>query len=130
MAQILLIEADGLMAGNIKKYLGRVGHDVRWHVDPQVAMDAIDAKKPDLLILDLMLANRSGVEFLYEFRSYPDWQKLPIIVYSSVPEAELGYAATESLQQLDIAAYHYKPHTGLAELAQSVDLALQTVPAK
>jgi len=125
MARILLIEADRVLATNLQAFLKAAGHQVEWHVDPQVAMDAIDKKKPDLLILDLLLAGRSGVEFLYELRSYPDWQKLPIIVFSSVSNRELGQSAPDALKQLDIAAYLYKPETNLSQLAAAVKQALQ-----
>jgi DNA-binding response OmpR family regulator len=129
MARIMFIEADHLLAANLQAFLESAGHQTVWHVDPQLAMDAIDKKKPDLLILDLLLAGRSGAEFLYELRSYPDWQSLPVVVFSSVSEVELGLLAPSALEQLNIANYFYKPQTSLAELAQAVDQALQTVPA-
>jgi DNA-binding response OmpR family regulator len=83
MANILLIETDRLLAKNLSKYLTKFGHEVSWHVEPQAAMDSADQKCPDVIVLDLLLANsRSGIEFLYEFRSYPEWQH-----HQSVPSA-------------------------------------------
>jgi CheY-like chemotaxis protein len=78
-----------------------------------------------LLILDLVLANhRSGIEFLYEFRSYPEWQNLPVVIFSHVAAEDLK-GCLDSLKQLNVAAYRYKPTTSLSELAQSIDQALQ-----
>src|SRR3982750_184304 len=93
MARVLLIETDRPIATNLQKFLQKAGHDVEWQVDPQLAMDSADMRQPDVVILDLLLAGRSGVEFLYEFRSYPDWQRLPVIVFSNISAGELGSTA-------------------------------------
>lgn len=126
MARILFIEPDHILGTNAKKILKRAGHSVDWHVDPQAAMDSADGARPDIVVLDLMLAARSGVEFLYEFRSYPEWASVPVVVYSNLsPEgfsaAGIGY------RQLGIAAYHYKPATPISELAKSLEQILQPI---
>lgn len=128
MARILFIEPDRLLGANTKKILKHSGHSVDWHVDPQAAMDSADASHPDIIILDLFLAGRSGVEFLYELRSYPEWAKLPIIIYSNVPAEEFAVAG-HSFNQLDIAAYYYKPATPISELSRSIDRILQPARA-
>ena len=124
MARILFIEPDRLLGANAKKILKHSGHSVDWHVDPQAAMDSADAAHPDIIILDLLLAGRSGVEFLYELRSYPDWQKLPVIIYSNVPSEDFNTAGIGALQ-LNIAAYYYKPATSISELSRSINRILQ-----
>lgn len=124
MPRVLLIETDYDLASNISDYLRRDGHEVVWHKDPQAAIETADNVHPEIVVLDLILSTHSGVEFLYELRSYPEWQKLPVIIFSNVSEAELA-ASHEGLAHLDIAVYHYKPVTRLDELAQSVKLALQ-----
>lgn len=120
MCKILLIETDRMLASNLQSFLDCLGHEIEWQVDPQLAVFSADENRPDIVILDLMLASRSGVEFLYEFRSYPDWQKLPVIVFSNVSERELGQCIS-SFPQLNISAYHYKPQTTLGQLAQTID---------
>lgn len=126
MARILLLEADSLLAQNITEYLSKAGHDVQWFAEPQTAIHAADTQSPELVILDLLLASHSGAEFLYEFRSYPDWQNTPVIIFSSLSNEEIQEAAP-ALSQLNITAYYHKPHTSLAELAQAVSDALQPV---
>lgn len=129
MANILLIETDHLLAKNLSRFLKKLGHQVSWHVEPQGAMDDADQKKPDVIVLDLLLANhRSGIEFLYEFRSYPDWQHLPVIIFSHVAAEDLK-DCLDSMQQLNIAAYRYKPTTSLSDLAQTINQALQPINA-
>lgn len=123
---ILLIEPDKILAVNIRKVLRKAGHKVTWQVDPQEALDSADTDAPQAIILDLILATRGGVEFLYEFRSYPDWQAVPVIVFSSLSAEELT-AAVSGLSHLNIGAYHYKPHTNLSDLVKTIESILQPV---
>lgn len=124
MARVLLLETDKPLAVNLQKFLEDGGHEVDWQVDPQLAMDSADMRRPDIVILDLLLASRSGVEFLYEFRSYPDWQQLPVVVFSNLSVGEVGSSAI-GFDELNIAAFHYKPTTSLAELSATIDGLLQ-----
>jgi CheY-like chemotaxis protein len=128
MSQILLIEPDRIIASNILKVLKKTGYKVNWQVNPQMALDAADKMTPSLIIADLMLAGHGGIEFLYEFRSYPDWQKVPIVVYSSLSAEELKEAAN-GFEHLNVNTYHYKPTTTLSELARTVRRILQPATA-
>jgi len=120
---VLLIEADRLLAKNIVQAFTGAGHAVQWHVDPQSAITAADVRAPDLIILDFLLSNRSGTEFLYEFRSYPEWANVPAISYSSLSDNELKNYSP-SFKQLGVKKVCYKSTTPLSEL---VDAARQLV---
>lgn len=118
---ILLVEPDQLQAANYRLALERAGHSVAHGSNAQRALSAADDRKPDVVILELLLPLHNGVEFLYEFRSYPEWQDVPIVVLSLVPEDLIGgYAAL--FEQLGAVQYFYKPQTKLARLIQAVDL--------
>lgn len=125
MARILMVETDRLIAENLSHYLGKYGHSVDWQQDLQAAIDASDSVCPDLVVLDLMLCGRSGVEFLYEFRSYPDWQSIPVVLFSNISMRDLG-ETTAGFSQLNISAYHYKPTTSLSQLAHSIDFVINS----
>jgi len=127
--RILLIETDRFLARNIQRALKRAGHDSDWLIDLQTAINAADTSKPDAVILDLLLAGRSGIEFLYEFRSYPEWNEVPVIVYSNIPDSELRQGS-EAFAQLGISHFLYKPATKLDELVSLAErLAFHPLPA-
>jgi DNA-binding response OmpR family regulator len=128
MSSILLVESDRLIASNILKVLKKAGHKVNWQVDPQIALDAADKQTPDLIIADLVLAGHGGIEFLYEFRSYPDWQDVPIVVFSSLSAEELK-EAVGGFEHLNVHTYHYKANTTLSQLVRTVERILQPVAA-
>lgn len=128
MARILLIEPDKQLAITIKKYLSRKKHQVDWQPDPQGAVNSADRRPPDAVILDLSLGKHNGVEFLYEFRSYPEWLTVPIILYTNLSAQELA-GLEHSFDELTISAYHYKPATLVAQLAESVERVVSNVLA-
>jgi DNA-binding response OmpR family regulator len=125
--RILVLETDKLLARNICNHLELFDYRTDWQVDPQEAIISVDVEPVDLVVMDVILAARSGIEFLYEFRSYPDWASVPVIIYSSVPAREVGESVA-GFEQLNIKSYLYKPTTPIAQLVKSVNSVLQTVP--
>jgi CheY-like chemotaxis protein len=120
MAKILLIEPDSLLANSYKLALETAGHIVKRATGAQDGIYLADEMSPDLVILEMLIAEHNGVEFLYEFRSYPEWQKVPIIIHSLVPPNE--FVDIKALWNvLSVSLYHYKPRTSLKQLIESVD---------
>lgn len=125
MSTIYLLETDRQLGKAAKAYFA--GHDLYYFADPQAAVSAADIHRPDVVVLDLFLAGRSGIEFLYELRSYPDWQHLPVLVTGHLPAKELaGYH--DSLCELKVHKYLPKHSTSLQDLLAEVELALHYTP--
>jgi DNA-binding response OmpR family regulator len=104
------------------------GHEVQAAGSAQAAIMSADVIRPDLVILELQLVEHSGIEFLYEFRSYPEWQAVPVIVQSQVPPAEFAGSWQLLQDELGVRAYLYKPRTALVQLLSDVNKYLP-VPA-
>ena len=126
MAHILLLESDSLLATGIKRYFADANHQVYAHNDPQAAVAQADQQLPDVIITELQLAGRSGIEFLYEFRSYPEWQAVPVIVHSNLHPQDIQAYSTV-FKELNIHTYLHKPTTSLARLLDSVEQAAAQV---
>jgi DNA-binding response OmpR family regulator len=120
MARILLIEPDRVLAESYVQALIHAGHEVQAAGGAQAAVMSADAILPDLVILELQLVEHSGIEFLYEFRSYADWQDVPVIIHSQVPPAEFADNRQLLRGELGVKTYLYKPRTSLAELLAAV----------
>lgn len=126
MARILILEADRQLARYTSDYLSRHGHEVSFYCDPQSAISAADAEPSDLIIINLSLAGRSGIEFLYELRSYPDWQAVPAIVTGRLtPEEQLAYG--QAFTQLGVSSFVPKDGSSLKGLASAANQLSQTV---
>jgi DNA-binding response OmpR family regulator len=122
---ILLIEPDRLLAKAYRHALEQDGHQVAAAVSAQEAVHAADQRKPDVVVLEMDLPRHNGVEFLYEFRSYPEWTEVPVVIHSFVPPTELAAAATLE-HELGVVRVLYKPATSLAQLRAAIKLAVPT----
>ena len=120
MSNILLIEPDRVLAETYYLTLHRAGHKVVVCPSAQSAIMAADKTKPDLVVLELQLVAHSGVEFLYEFRSYADWQNIPVIVHTVVPPVEFAGSRDVLMHELGVSEYLYKPQTNLQKLVRCV----------
>lgn len=117
---ILLVEPDTLLARTYRAALERAGHTVAVAGTAQGAVHAADEHSPELVILEMQLVSHSGVEFLYEFRSYNDWQHVPVLVLSQVPIGEFIDAWQLMQEELGVRRYLYKPRTSLEKLTRAV----------
>lgn len=127
MSTILLIEPSALLRKNYKTALSQAGHTVMACRTGQQAIEAADNKTPDVVIVELQLAGHNGLEFLYEFRSYIEWQTIPVIVLSVVPKAVVEHSAALTL--LNVTSYLYKPQTKLIDLLHEVSRSSKKVTA-
>lgn len=125
MAHILLIEPDRKLAATYAQALMVHGHSVVVGTTAQKGILAADDRKPDVVVLELQLVAHSGIEFLYEFRSYADWQAIPVIICTNVMPGEFA-ASEQLLNRLGVRAYHYKPRTSLKMLVESIEEIWQT----
>jgi DNA-binding response OmpR family regulator len=120
MANILLIEPDRLLAETYKRSLEKVGHEITTCAGAQSGVISADKLAPDLVILELQLVEHSGIEFLYEFRSYSDWQAIPVLVHTMVPKREFNTSWHLLHDELGVRGYLYKPDTDLGTLLDAV----------
>jgi len=118
--KILILEPDVAMAKVYKLYLEQRKHQVSVCQTSQQAIDAIDKALPDVIVMETQLAGHNGYEFLYELRSYPDWQNVAVIIHSVVPRQGF-YAKAPAATELGVKDYLYKPTCSLAKLLYSVE---------
>jgi DNA-binding response OmpR family regulator len=128
VAQIILVEPDRVLADTFRQALEATGHTVTPCASAQAAIFAADQAAPDLVLLELQLIEHSGIEFLYEFRSYEEWQDVPVLILSQVPAGEFASNWRLLREQLGIAEYMYKPQVSLAQLQRAVSRHLNSVP--
>lgn len=123
MSNILLIEPNRVLGRTYHQALTDAGHKVQTCATAQSAIIAADDINPDVVILELQLVVHSGAEFLYEFRSYPDWQNVPVLIHSQVPPNQFNDTFQATCQQLGVSDYLYKPITSLQALLAAVQQA-------
>ena len=119
--RILLIEPDQVLGQAYSTALSSCAFEVNHVHNAQAAVIAADNNCPDLVICEIQLISHSGIEFLYEFRSYPDWQHVPVIIFSVVPFTEFSGSQQGLAKDLGVSKYLYKPNTSLKHLMRTIN---------
>jgi DNA-binding response OmpR family regulator len=112
MANILVVEDDKVLNNAYQMILEKDGHTVTTVFDGQEALDTIKASQPNIILLDLLMPNVDGIQFLEKFEAgkHPETK---IIVLSNMGDEKLVKKA------VDLGAYKYivKAHTTPAQLS-------------
>ena len=80
---VLVIEDEPNIVEAIRFILMRDGWDVSTLSDGGQAEDTIRARRPDVVILDVMLPGRSGFEILAALRADAETQTLPVLLLTA-----------------------------------------------
>ena len=81
---VLVVDDVPLNILLIKKMLSKYTFEVRTANGGQAALDAIAQKKPDLVLLDLMMPGIDGFEVIRRLRADEQTKDLPIIILSAL----------------------------------------------
>ncbi|MCI2049459.1 MAG: response regulator transcription factor [Lachnospiraceae bacterium] len=125
MAQIYVLE-DDVNIQEIEMYaLTASSFSVRAFSTAAAFREALHERKPDLLVLDLMLPDADGYDIVQEMRSDPSYSKIPILMVTA------RGSEMDKVRGLDLGADDYlaKPF-GIMELISRVKAILRrTSPA-
>lgn len=85
-AKILIVEDNESEARLLEAYVNESGHTIRRAVDVQSALAALEVEVPTLVILDLILPDKSGYHLIEKLKSDSRWDRIPILVVSAMAE--------------------------------------------
>jgi len=103
--KILLVDDDAVIRTIYGKRLAQYGFTVATATDGANALDLLQADKPDLVVLDLMMPKLSGVDVLKFIRSQPRLRSIPVAIFTNAFMDEMAQAAIEiGVQQTVIKA--------------------------
>jgi two-component system, OmpR family, alkaline phosphatase synthesis response regulator PhoP len=84
MAQrILIVDDEPSIVVPLEFLLKREGYEVAVAEDGRAALDALDRRAPDLVILDVMLPKMSGFDVCRHIRADPRWPGLKILMLTA-----------------------------------------------
>ena len=84
--KILLVEDDANLVELIRYNLDKEGFDVASTPDGEEALVLAEEERPDVVVLDWMIANLSGIEVCRRLRRAPETASLPIIMLTARAE--------------------------------------------
>jgi two-component system response regulator ResD len=118
---ILVVDDEPTIAEVVSRYLVRAGYEVRSVSDGAGALEAVDERRPDLVVLDLMLPGIDGLEVMRRIRDR-DRDRIAIILLTARGEE------TDRVVGLRLGADDYvvKPFSPL-ELVARADAVLRRI---
>ena len=97
-ARVLVVDDEPMVRDVLSRYLERSGFEVEAAADGERALAAFDARRPDLVLLDLMLPRVDGFEVFRRIRARAD---SPVIMITARGET------TDRIVGLDVGADDY-----------------------
>ena len=101
---VLLVEDEDNIALALEILITRAGYDLRRVRDGASALEALQSAPPDLVVLDAMIPNGSGVEICQHIREDARLSAVPILMVSAA-----GPAAERKALALGADAFLLKP---------------------
>jgi signal transduction histidine kinase/DNA-binding response OmpR family regulator len=92
--QLLLIEDDDHTRAMMRQALVSDGWKVTEAENGRIALDRLEVGVPDAIVLDLVMPELDGFEFLAQFRGHAQWRGIPVLV---VTAADLSAADRQRL---------------------------------
>ncbi|MEO1549261.1 MAG: phosphate regulon transcriptional regulator PhoB [Pseudomonadota bacterium] len=87
-AKVLVVEDEESLSHLLSYNLNKEGFDVATTFDGDEALIAVDEEKPDIVLLDWMLPNTSGVEICRQLRAQTQTKDIPVIMLTARGEEE------------------------------------------
>jgi CheY-like chemotaxis protein len=82
-SRVLVVEDDGPMRIILRRLMEKEGWSVTEALNGRMALDSISQGRPDLILLDLMMPEMDGFEFVEQLRHRPQWQTIPVVVVTA-----------------------------------------------
>ena len=107
--KILIIEDDKFLRKVINKKLLKEKYEVVEAVDGEQGLKAVKEKKPELVLLDLVLPEMDGFEVLAKIKKDPTISKTPVIILSNLGERDEVKKGLESGADDYLIKAHFNP---------------------
>jgi len=118
---ILFIEDESALQKTFGEILKQEGYEMISALDGEIGLRLAKIKKPDLILLDLVLPKRHGFEVLKELKEDEETKKIPVIVLTNLEKIE----DVDKALELGATTYLVKAQYSLAEVVEKIKKALQ-----
>jgi len=78
--KVLIIDDEPDMVMFLSTLLEDNGYDIATAVDGEEGMEKVKSEKPDLISLDLLMPNKTGIKMYRELRKDPEVADIPVVM--------------------------------------------------
>ena len=86
MPKILIVEDEKILAEMYKDKFEEGGFETDVAFSSEEALDYLKDKKPDLILLDILLPKENGISFLKKLKDMKNVADVPIVAFSNYDE--------------------------------------------
>lgn len=77
---VLLVDDEAWLTERMADVLKKSGYDVTIAPNAVDAVQQIDTRRPDILLLDMFMPGPNGIVLLHELQSYTDTATIPVVL--------------------------------------------------
>ena len=120
MKTILFIEDESALQKTFGEILSQEGYEMTSALDGEIGLRLAKDKKPDLILLDLVLPKIHGFEVLKQLKTDKETKDIPVIVLTNLE----GIGDVDKALGLGATTYLVKAQYGLEEIVEKIKKAL------
>ena len=120
MKTILFVEDESVLQKTFGEVLKQEGYEVISALDGQIGLRLAKEKKPDLILLDLILPKVHGFDVLKKLKEDKETQEIPVIVLTNLE----GIGDVDKALELGATTYLVKAQYTLEEVVEKIKKAL------
>jgi DNA-binding response OmpR family regulator len=121
MKTILFIEDESALQKTFGEILRQEGFEMISALDGELGLRLAKEKKPDLILLDLVLPKIHGFEVLKKLKEDKETKEIPIIVLTNLE----GISDVDKTIELGVTTYLVKAQYSLEEVVEKIKKALK-----
>jgi signal transduction histidine kinase/CheY-like chemotaxis protein len=81
--RVLLVDDDEIMRESVRRVLEQEKWEVAGASNGRLALQHLTTSSPDVIVLDLLMPEMDGFEFLIEMRRHAEWRDIPVLVLTA-----------------------------------------------
>lgn len=116
MKKILIVEDESALQKSFGDVLRQEGYDIIAALDGETGFNLAKEKKPDLILLDLVLPKMNGFDVLKKIKETEDIKNIPVIVLTNLE----GVEEVDRALSLGATTYLVKAQYSLAEIVDKI----------
>jgi two-component system, OmpR family, alkaline phosphatase synthesis response regulator PhoP len=126
-SEILLVEDDPMVVRMYKRKFKTDGFDLDIAYNGKEGLVALKKKRPDIILLDIMMPKMSGLDMLKIVKADPQYKNLPVVMLTN-----LGDRAEDVVKCRELGAEDYwvKANMRLNEITERIKKILNNVSNK
>jgi CheY-like chemotaxis protein len=116
MSMVLVVDDEAGARRALMRLLTHAGYETVGAGDGFEALRSLEAKRPDVVLLDLVMPGMDGLELMEALHAHPQFKALPVVVLTALSDTHTVNRA----QQLGAKAFLVKATFSVAEMLDQV----------